>query len=492
MRAFWSVCGWRRHADAVLLVIAALLVGAVAMIGAATGDSVRITGLWTSARISSDGSAQVTEVIDYDFGGESRHGIFRDVPGLAPDAHVSVSSATAPAQFELIDLGGATRIRIGDPARMISGRHRYRIEYPLDGLTSGGRLAWDAVGTAWPVEVDGIEIQVVAPYELTGARCARGPASSQQRCGVAQPAPGHLVARIDSLEAREGATLYAGAGRQLGDTPRLPAAPSGAVTDQGTGPLLPGLLAAAITLLTAAVASWLLRRRGRQRVATGAADAPSWGALPAPPAEVRVDSGRLEASVTPGVASPPELAPPQGGILVAEGVRSEHKVAWLLNAALEGHIEIKGKGLRVTLLRRADAGTPAPDRATAALLDQLFAGRERLALGSYKASFAAAWKQLGEQLADWRSGCGLWDPAGDRRCRRAQMLGLVFAPLGLILAGIGGGAANWADSDWQLITGAGAVVAAAGLTALVSAWELRVAHPLAPLCGCGWSRCGGS
>jgi hypothetical protein len=39
-------------------------------------------------------------VIDYDFGSQARHGIFRDVPGLDPAEPVQVASPSAPAQVE--------------------------------------------------------------------------------------------------------------------------------------------------------------------------------------------------------------------------------------------------------------------------------------------------------------------------------------------------------------------------------------------------------
>ena len=92
--------------------------------------------------------------------------------------------------------------------------------------------------------------------------------------------------------------------------------------------------------------------------------------------------------------------------------------------------------------------TPGPP----ARLDQAFGGRERLTLGTYDPSFAAAWTAVGGELAGWQRGSGLWD-----------------------LAGFGG-----------LLAGAGAAAA-------VQAWELRVRTPAgARACGCGPSCSGGS
>ena len=110
-----------RRRDTVVLLIGVLLVGGVAAIGAVIGDGERVTGLWAGAAIGSDGRAGIVEVIDYDFGINQRHGIFRDVPGLSPDAQVAVSSATAPSDMTLED----GSVRRADPHRRpIAHDHR--------------------------------------------------------------------------------------------------------------------------------------------------------------------------------------------------------------------------------------------------------------------------------------------------------------------------------------------------------------------------------
>jgi hypothetical protein len=207
--------GQRRRADVIWLAIAVLVVGGAAAAGAALGDGERITAMWAGAEIGAGGDARIVEAIDWDFGPTAHHGIFRDVPGLQPDAPVSVSSATAPADVQLSGSSLQTRIRIGDPDRTIRGRHRYVIDYPLGGVAPDGRLAWDAVGTSWPVSVAEVEIHAVAPYQLLDVRCVKGALGADDSCEVSQPEPGHLVARTGTLPATEGVTLYATAGRRL-------------------------------------------------------------------------------------------------------------------------------------------------------------------------------------------------------------------------------------------------------------------------------------
>jgi Predicted membrane protein (DUF2207) len=219
----------RRRVDAAVLAGAVLVVGAVGLAAGVAGQTERISRLWAGAAVGGDGAARITEVIDYDFGSQRRHGIFRDVPGLDPARPVEVSSATAPDQVEVTGTAQQARVRIGDPDETVSGRHRYRIAYPLAGVAPGGRLAWDAVGTAWPVPIAGVELHVVAPWRLEGARCVGGAAGSEDPCQVAQPEPGHLVATVDDLDDGEGVTLFATAGPRLAAArpcpPRRPASP---------------------------------------------------------------------------------------------------------------------------------------------------------------------------------------------------------------------------------------------------------------------------
>lgn len=185
----------RRRITTIWLVVAAPLVGLAVTVGALGGNTERVTGMWVSARIADDGSARITEVIDYDFGIglQDRHGIYRDVPGLSDhDADVTVTSDSAPAQFLLL----TDRIRIGDPDQQVYGRHRYRIEYTLQDVAPNGKLAWDAVGTGWQLDLDVVKVEVAAPFALDGVRCVQGAEGSTSPCPMSRPSPGALTARV--------------------------------------------------------------------------------------------------------------------------------------------------------------------------------------------------------------------------------------------------------------------------------------------------------
>jgi hypothetical protein len=458
----------RRRVDAAVLAGAVVLTGAVGLVAGVAGQTERISRLWAGAEVGGGGAARVVEVIDYDFGSQRRHGIYRDVPGLDPAGPVEVSSATAPDQVEVTGTAQQARIRIGDPDRTVSGRHRYLIGYRLPGVAPGGRLAWDAVGTAWPVGIAGVELHVVAPWRLEAVRCVRGAAGSEDPCPVDQPEPGHLVATAEDLDAGEGVTLFATAGPRLAAAPALPAPPSGVPPDPGTGPVPPALVALAAALAGAVPASVLVRRAGRERVTPGGATEAAFGSA----GETRVDAADLARLATVEFVPPRELTPAQGGVLLAEGVRPEHKVAWLIGTATDGHLDLEDDDGKVTLVR-----LPRRDGPATYLLDAAFQGRDRLTLGGYDEDFASAWGSLGRELGAWERTSGLWDPAGDRRRARARGLGIVAVVAGLVLVVQGAVWASRSGPGWLALVALGALAAGAGAAAVTRAWELRVRTP---------------
>jgi len=458
-----------RRIDVVLLALAVpLLVGAVAAISVGATDTERVTSMWAAAIVDSDGNAGVTEVTDYDFGTQHRHGIIRDIPGLFSGAPVEVRSTTAPDDVMI----SGSRIRIGDPSRTVTGRHRYTITYGLDRVAPRGRLAWDAVGTEWHVGISNVEIHVVAPFALDEVTCRHGPLGATTECSVAQPEPGHLIAEVDALRAGEGVTLFASAGPPL-HAPPLPAAPSGALATGVSGWVLPGLLAAAVAIVGATPTSRLLRLAGREHIAAGSVAGMVIGdAVAGTGNEIRVDAEELASLATTEVAPPSELTAAQGGVVLAETVLEEHKVAWLVSAAIDGYIDIEGAGMDTTLVR-----LPRDDGSAARILDVAFAGRERLPLGSYDTSFAAAWEAIADELAGWEQASGLWDAAADRRSTLVRLFAAVVAVVGLALTALGGAVLSRSGTAWLVLVAAGALLAGVGLGALVRGWELRVRTP---------------
>ncbi|MFE7330995.1 DUF2207 domain-containing protein [Streptomyces sp. NPDC057565] len=469
----------RRRVGMVWLVVSAVLVGVVATLGAMAGNTERVTMMWVGAEINKDGSARITEVIDYDLGVgiEARHGIYRDVPGLGyedeakprvtMDGDLVPYEVTIPDNRDLWDKD-VRSFRVGDPHDTVTGVHRYYVQYTLQNLAPGGKLAWDAIGTGWNVDIDNVQVHVVAPYDLADARCVHGTEGSQQRCALSKPGPGLLFVDPGKLDAGKGATLYATrTGGTLTDRAAVPVPPLGPATgnDVRVGTPVPGLLATAIVLLSALVTTLVMRLMGRDRVTAGGGDG----------REKRVDIQKLKRSLTPVSAPPTELTPAQGGILLAESVLPRHQVAWLMSTALDGHLDIDDNQHHPTLTRRTPADGGEVDPTVKEVFDRMFPGRDSVTLGAYDPWFRTGWVALQGHLDAWRRTSGLWDPAGVDRRFWAQMGGGIVAVLGVIAVVVGSVLSdNKVGPAWWVVLVSGAVAAGGGLAGAIRGWELEV------------------
>jgi hypothetical protein len=460
----------RRRIDAWVVVLAAVVVALVAFAVAALSGGERIARLWVSATVAEDGSARIVEVIDYDFGVEERRGIFREVPGLRVDDPVEVTSPDAPADVTVTG-EDPVLLRIGDPDVTVTGEHRYELSYTLDGVVRGDRLAWDAVGTEWEVPVDVVEVHVTGAVELDAGSCSAGADGAQNGCALRQTAPGHLTARVEGLEAGHGVTVSATEGRALAAAPEVPAPPSTAPAEPGVDPLVPAGLAGLLALIAGALVSRALRRAGREHV-------PSSG-LPtlagSSGGEARIDFEQLGGFAMPSASIPRDVTPAQGGVLIAGSVAERHKAAWLVGLAVDEVVELEpapdgGKAMTVVRLRDGDP-------ADALLLDLAFAGRDRLRLGGYDESFAAAWTAVGTELAGWQQGSGLWDVAADRRAGRVRWLGVLAAVVGLVVVGVGAWLSTRQVAFALVLAVLGGALAGGGVSAALRAWELRTLTP---------------
>ncbi|MCP3936201.1 MAG: DUF2207 domain-containing protein [Actinomycetia bacterium] len=461
----------RRKLDAILLVLSAVLVGIISLIGAAVGDGERIVGYWAMAMVE-PGGGQITEVIDYDFGPSSRHGIFRDVPGLAPTAAVTVESTTAPDRFVLEPSYAETRIRIGDPHSTIRDRHRYNITYPLLFDSFDGRISWNAIGAAWPVSIADVEVHLLSDRELTSPLCSKGEAGAWDGCTVESIGPGHLMVNVDRLGAFEGVTVSAVPGATLAVLPAAPVAPTGEADDPGSGLLRPALTAVVFALFAAAVASRWVRSRGREWVWIGGSADAAFGPQLGEQYRARlVDHEELDLLASTEFVPPGGLTAWQGGVLYTEKATMDHCVAWLLERAIDGEIEITGTGRDVTLHRLA------VDSNESEALDRLFGGRKRVALGKYDQQFASGWSALGIRLGKWYDDSALWDPSGDRRKTVVRVSGVIALVLGAIVVAVSAAMANRWGLVWLAGVGIGATAVGAGWSLLIRSWELRIRTP---------------
>ena len=181
-----------------LFVAAVLLVLLAVPAGAQSAPEV-IHDYTVEIRILPDGDLGITETIDYDFGSELHHGIFRTIPTRFPydDTHervfpvedVTVESATAPADVEVSEDGGVTTIRVGDPDREITGLHtyvlRYRVEGALNAFPDHDELYWNAIGDEWQAPIERARVMVTTPATIQRVACFQGYEGSTEPCARA-------------------------------------------------------------------------------------------------------------------------------------------------------------------------------------------------------------------------------------------------------------------------------------------------------------------
>lgn len=322
---------------------------------AGTERVMRFDALYDVAR---DSSVTVTETIDYDFAATRHHGIQRDlvVKQRRDDRYdrvypLDVLSVTAspgtPAGYKVLDEPrGIKRIRIGDPDREITGRHRYVIRYRLRGVLNGfsahDELYWNVTGDEWLVPIEATSLRVNTPTPLTRVACFVGPRGSTLACDGAAGRPGESGATFTNTRLAPGSGMTVVVGMQ----------PLTSVGAAAPKPILQErwsfsrafaatfiTVAVAVLLFIAAVAGVVLLvwRRGRDRRAVGSAIDMAFpdagGAVEARPL--------LEHTETPVQFEPPDrLRPGQIGTLVDEEANALDVTATIVDLAARGYLTI--------------------------------------------------------------------------------------------------------------------------------------------------------
>ncbi len=150
--------------------------------------------------IEESGHISVTEKIQYYFGTNLRHGIFRNIPFVKTNdkgdrllmdiTDISVTDENnKPLTTKVSKDGEETDIRIGDADKEITGMHTYFIKYRVAGALSYfedfDELYWDLTGDDWTVEIQNFSGRVSLPPgiiqtepDVTTAICYTGPEGS--------------------------------------------------------------------------------------------------------------------------------------------------------------------------------------------------------------------------------------------------------------------------------------------------------------------------
>ena len=395
-----------RHVAMAVLVLVLAGLAAFGIIGPAVGPE-RITSYDVVATIREDRTVAVREVIDWDFGGASRRGIFRTIPsdGGVP-TEVEVTSPDAPDDLQVTPQGSATEVRIGDPDVQISGRHRYVISYVLPSTVAGDRFALDAVGSEFDVPIEDATV-LVQGAELTDTGCFVGAAGATDTCEITDSDGGYRV-QVEDLDAGEGVTVDGDVvSTEAVDLPALPPFDGRADGARLRWALVVGGLAA-----VAAVATFVVcRQLGRNEVAGGGATEAAFAGGSSPFGPHRTTPGtpapgtRMVADSQMGELAGIEFVPPDGvepwqaSVVLREQVDDRAIGSWFAGQAAHDVLDMTPSGSSVVLSpgpRAAEA-----DADTASILNRALAGRDRIDLNRWDHSFSSAWTRTGHTIGRW-------------------------------------------------------------------------------------------
>ncbi|MEI7998373.1 MAG: DUF2207 domain-containing protein [Candidatus Omnitrophota bacterium] len=133
-------------------------------------------------RLEKNSSFVVKEEISADFGYQSKHGIYRDLPTTYNDENgqpynlqfnlLSVLDENQnPRDYVEESSGNFKRIKIGSAYSTVSGRQTYVITYRVSGailfLADHDEIYWNAVGTQWDVGIKRVGVSLVLPQSVT-------------------------------------------------------------------------------------------------------------------------------------------------------------------------------------------------------------------------------------------------------------------------------------------------------------------------------------
>jgi uncharacterized membrane protein YgcG len=458
-----------RRRPAVLL--GSLLLALAAAVGvAAPAAAESISGLEVAVTVNADTSLRIVESITYDFEGEYRHGIFRDIPvydetltGLRRTYRVEVEDVTmdgSAVPWVTSDSDPFLNVRIGDPNRTITGAHTYVITYRVEdalrviteedaadpempaSVSAGDvELYWDLIGTGWDVAIGSAKATVSGPGAVLSAICYAGPSGSDEACPSAAVSSIALLGPVslDPGEAMTAAVVYPAAA--FTSTPREN-------TSQGlpTSPLV-GILGALIpaALLAAVPIGFAMSRR-------------------------RADAGAPVPGAPPQYAAPDDLTPAELSAAWegrAGTVDPRVLVATLLHCAERRWINVSTDpdgDLRVDWVGTGSSPL-RPWEET--LLGVVLKGGASATLSSYDKDLTTVWGSSVRTLVDEQEAAGRRNPRGDEPDRRWRGLGAVaFALLAVGFVSI------FVDQSFL-----SAVALTAGVGALVGFFAARAITP---------------
>ncbi|NTW22274.1 DUF2207 domain-containing protein [Candidatus Falkowbacteria bacterium] len=393
--------------------------------------------------INGDASLDVVEVIAYDFGAASRHGIFRDLPvsyktdGGSREVDISGVSVTdekgAAQLFSETRTGSLKKIKIGNPDVTVTGLKTYRIRYRVAGAINyfddHDELYWNVTGNDWqvPIALASAKISVAgaASSSLLSTYCYYGKAGSKDKCGSALDLSGEPSASYSSagLQAGQGMTAVIGFPKGLVSyIEQVPGAESKPLAILGILVVIYVIL----NILAPIVAFVVMYRRWR-----------------------RFGRDPKVGTIIPQYDAPANISPSLVGVIVDDATTMDAYSGEIINLAIKGYLKINrlqstvlfvtNEDFELVRLKSEDAGLKKYQQS---LMQMLFKGGDSVKLSSLANKRVSEIDALDKEVNEEVVALGFF-PANPEKVRNNYMgigglmlLGVFIGLFGLFPAGI--------------------------------------------------------
>lgn len=191
----------------------------------------KISNFDLNAQINSDASVSITETIEYDFGDQYKHGIFRTIPlgfiARGEPEHTKINVTGVADEFGnkyqySLTSNDPVNIKIGDPSNTITGKHTYKIFYLLEKsigyFDNYDEWYWNLTGNDWEIPIENVTATVVLPQKVNESEFKLkdycGYEGSIQSCGTFSIKDGQTIFYTTNqnyeLGSSQGATIAVG------------------------------------------------------------------------------------------------------------------------------------------------------------------------------------------------------------------------------------------------------------------------------------------
>lgn len=352
-----------------------------------SAQSEQINSFLSDISINKDTSYEVREIIEYDFGTNQKHGIYRSIPYRYKRAEGDFSvkihiqriedEQGSPYKYQVSYEGDNVVIKIGDPDRTISGLHTYMliyiIERGINRFENHDELYWNVTGNGWPVPIKNVLATVRLPdvvnQDDVKLGCFKGMYGSTTPCQYSYE-ENSIVYEASDLQAREGLTILLGLPRDILVMPTFLQQLWWYMQDNWA------LFVPFIILFILLLRWW------------------KYGRDP--------ETGK---HIAPMYDAPTSMTPPEVGVLVDEKVDTRDVSAMIVSLAIRGYLKIKEveskvlffkqKDYQFIRLKEADAHLKEFEKT---LLDGIFNGEDQKNLSALKDSFFTTLKDIRKYL----------------------------------------------------------------------------------------------